>query len=475
MHNGFIYSVAHSYFDLDISGYILEKINVETGILEWKVVTDNRSKKFDYKVIKLEVIDDELHTYGVRSVQWDYTGILGLLIGYEDSYYYKRVYDIETGELLREIDPSNGDENAAVVHSRGHYNYNFFGEDIWEEFEFADWNDGGPLLTRKLIDTLGKDTGIRDTIRSDWEETWSFDNQSSIVSKLAKAENDTYLYIQEFILKEDVGGMSTSANATIFDADMNIINKVDLIPFLGDSILSITIREYTADRIVLRVNYSSLFEHNYFFFDSDFNLIKSISKIHADEYVEGPWYIGDIIRPNNDMYFGTGVSIEDNFSYLSFYKSNEAGTVDSIRCLYFDDLGRSGSIQKYYIMENGDYIINLYHGCIEGNVFSFAYSTWLRLSADEFVEPVSLNDFVDKTIEVSIYPNPTFDRVIAYWNEIDIVKIQLFDLQGLPLMEIDKLEDSQVTLDLSTYSSGVYIISLTSEYGDILSKKVVKK
>ena len=473
--NGYIYSVTPSYFDADISGYVLEKINVETGVLEWKVITDNRTEEFDYKVMKLEVVNNELHTFGVSSAQSDYSGILGLVIGYEDSYYYKRVYHLETGALLREMDPSNDNENAAIVHSEGHYNHNFFGEEIWEEFEYADWIDGGPLLTRKLIDTLGNDLGIRDTIRSDWEDTWSSDNQSSVVNKFAKAENDTYLYIQEFIPKEGVEGMPTYANATVYDADLNILNKVDLIPLLGDSILLVTIREYTTDRIVLRVNYSSFFEHDYFFFDTNFNFIKKISKTHANEYVEGPWFLGNLIRPNDDMYFGTGVSLDDDFSYLSFYKSNEEGTLDSIRRLYFEDLEWVASVQKYYIMDNGDYVINLYNGCKEDNVFTASYSTWLRISADEFVEPVSLSDYSDNKVEVSIYPNPTSDIVRMSWNKIKMNKIQVFDFQGHQLIKVNDVEDGQVTLDLGNLSRGMYIVRLTSEQGNIVSKRIVKE
>ncbi len=80
------------------------------------------------------------------------------------------------------------------------------------------------------------------------------------------------------------------------------------------------------------------------------------------------------------------------------------------------------------------------------------------------------NNFEDKT--VSIYPNPTNDR-IAITAKDNITSIQLFDIQGR-LLQTTTENNSNVNFNLGGNASGVYFVKVYTEKG-VKVEKVIKK
>lgn len=81
------------------------------------------------------------------------------------------------------------------------------------------------------------------------------------------------------------------------------------------------------------------------------------------------------------------------------------------------------------------------------------------LGSDEFVAN-----------KVVLYPNPTNSIITISSNEI-IKNIELYDSVGRVLVS-KIIENNQTSLELSTYSNGIYFIKISTENGEIIEKVV---
>jgi hypothetical protein len=71
---------------------------------------------------------------------------------------------------------------------------------------------------------------------------------------------------------------------------------------------------------------------------------------------------------------------------------------------------------------------------------------------------------------LTVYPNPTSGLVYISGIELEAPEVQVFDLTGRIL-----LFERETTLNLSGYPDGIYFLRITTNNGEIFTKKVVKK
>ncbi len=75
------------------------------------------------------------------------------------------------------------------------------------------------------------------------------------------------------------------------------------------------------------------------------------------------------------------------------------------------------------------------------------------------------------TSDIVVYPNPTSDRITIQWNETSFVRI--LNAQGLEVMAETEMAPFG-TIDLSTFVSGMYIVSINTGF-EVINQTVVKK
>ncbi|AZA84742.1 hypothetical protein C1637_18330 [Chryseobacterium lactis] len=75
-----------------------------------------------------------------------------------------------------------------------------------------------------------------------------------------------------------------------------------------------------------------------------------------------------------------------------------------------------------------------------------------------------------KTVDVGIYPNPTSD-IVHIKSPIAVASLSLFSMDGRKLSETYK----ENTIDLSSYSAGVYVLNIVLKDGTAFKHKIVKK
>ena len=87
--------------------------------------------------------------------------------------------------------------------------------------------------------------------------------------------------------------------------------------------------------------------------------------------------------------------------------------------------------------------------------------------------PLSTQDFISE--KFNLYPNPAKNVVnITNTENIEIEKITVFDVNG-KLIDTKILgKESNVTLDVSNYAAGTYLLHIETNEGTAV-KKVVKK
>lgn len=72
-----------------------------------------------------------------------------------------------------------------------------------------------------------------------------------------------------------------------------------------------------------------------------------------------------------------------------------------------------------------------------------------------------------------IYPNPTKDFITIECPKKGFKSIRLYDMSGVVLFDI-KNNDSNITIDLNKFTSGIFLITIISE-NDIYTQKIIKE
>jgi hypothetical protein len=88
------------------------------------------------------------------------------------------------------------------------------------------------------------------------------------------------------------------------------------------------------------------------------------------------------------------------------------------------------------------------------------------------VSGLGINDF--ETSHTFIFPNPT-SGIVTLANKEELIKtIQLFDVNGKLLIN-QEANQNWNTINLDSYSSGIYFIKTTTESGKTKNTKLIKK
>ena len=468
----YLYSYTGVQFDIDLGGFIMEKIDLETGEMMWKNMIDPRTESFEYKVLKSELIGNELHVYGVRTVMDD-NAIYGFDFGYEPSHQFHRVYDSDTGELLREQDPITLDENAPIVKSFKGSDYNYFKDDYWEHFNLTVWLDSGSVLTRQLIDTMGYVMGPRRrVVVGDWNEDWDNElitGQLTTNSKLAEGPNNTYAYIQQYIAREEDPRTSKS-NVTIFNENFEIVNKLDLAPLLEEGFTGVSIVRYTEQGLILRVNYDISYHHDFLFLDSQLNFIKYDKSLFNDQYVFFRGHNLNYLTDDNQLYMYSPGPIDSTSLSVNFYRTNEENELNYIRRFNITNEGWGAFLTYFTILDNGDYLIKVTYGCFDDGQFGPTYISWMRIDKSEFETMVSISDELNENNSFTLYPNPAESVINIKGDASNIAKINIYDLMGRQIMTTTNLNN----IDISNLLSGSYLVSIFNKSGIIEHHKLLK-
>ena len=80
------------------------------------------------------------------------------------------------------------------------------------------------------------------------------------------------------------------------------------------------------------------------------------------------------------------------------------------------------------------------------------------------------------TIDFSVYPNPFTDKIeISVNSPAGNIQANLYDLYGRKVLSRSLSHDPAISIDASTLSAGMYMLTLTDSYGITSTERVIKK
>ena len=90
-----------------------------------------------------------------------------------------------------------------------------------------------------------------------------------------------------------------------------------------------------------------------------------------------------------------------------------------------------------------------------------------------YVLHFNANGVNSQSIEVSVFPNPTHDKVFITGHDLQGVKV--FNAFGQLVYESSFAPTENVEIDLGSFSAGVYMISVNDADGQVISKSILKR
>ncbi len=125
------------------------------------------------------------------------------------------------------------------------------------------------------------------------------------------------------------------------------------------------------------------------------------------------------------------------------------------------------------------YITGAFEGQVDFDPSAGQYLLYLNNVKSYYVakytESESLAGYVELTASgISIYPNPTSDSITISSEQVTINTIQVFDFTGKQNQQFSNVSNNNLTIDLSNFATGVYLIKLQTE-NEVFTTKIVKE
>ena len=99
---------------------------------------------------------------------------------------------------------------------------------------------------------------------------------------------------------------------------------------------------------------------------------------------------------------------------------------------------------------------------------------WGSKFGEPFVLPVSIDETTDDDHFVSIFPNPSYQKITVTFEDPFSGDIYLYNMLGVPIQQILLQGTCTQHIDLSDFPSGLYILKLTTENQLPLYRKIIK-
>jgi hypothetical protein len=107
---------------------------------------------------------------------------------------------------------------------------------------------------------------------------------------------------------------------------------------------------------------------------------------------------------------------------------------------------------------------------VTGSIASAAYGeTWKVFLTPTVFEPLNTNEF-DTETALRIYPNPTSGK-LAIDSSLSIEQVQVYNMAGQAVGRFENASE----IDLSNYTSAIYLFQIYGSDGSVTLEKVVKK
>ncbi|PJC06273.1 MAG: hypothetical protein CO068_12015, partial [Flavobacteriaceae bacterium CG_4_9_14_0_8_um_filter_34_30] len=160
------------------------------------------------------------------------------------------------------------------------------------------------------------------------------------------------------------------------------------------------------------------------------------------------------------VYRGTEYPAMQGLYFFADLCSNQIGTVNASGNLVFHGESVFSTITSFGVdIENKLYLTSFGSGA----VYKIKDNT-----------PLSIND-TNQESNFSLYPNPANYEVILEFPLKNIEQVAIYDVKGSLIYDEATFEKNQTSILVSSFSKGIYVVSLLTNQGNKIYKKLIVK
>ncbi len=470
--DGFLYNISSTRYDGDLSGGIIEKIDLETGELRWRSIFDLRSSEYREPIQKAIISGDTLLLFNLKMTTEEHEWALPLIIiGAKDTWGVLKIrkYNVHTGDLIEELISDEMDSMVKLIepYSQAENQLNIISSD---SIEHIDYNLNSDSLGRYIIvDTLnyhGKLLNSTDTILTQIEGHNWWDSNPSDNYNYKRAKDGT-LYWIDYYASQSVG------IAVLEIHKGNNIRRVDLDFPRIDRYTGYALFDITERNILIQIFHkdptgtSDLFDVA--ILDRDGNIVKVLEDIND----KGGNLLG--MDDMGEVFFAEYRWYRGESQEMRIYKTS--GTEFEL----YSNVLLAKSPPNYYPypyriveLDNGDYLLYIIHteldtdNNIEGNFYNI-----IRVTPDMLTGTLtSSSDEVVYSNEIFVYPNPTKDYFTVSNPTYEDLSVELLDLNGNIVRNWRTIIPDE-RLSMVGLAKGIYFYKIQSETEIIQTGKIV--
>ncbi len=469
--DGYLYSITNADYDLDLSGYYIEKIDLESQQVLWEIRTDLRHVENREKALGFKVVDNKFIFYGVRTF-WDEAdlSIAFLRAGFVPSLYYIREYDDYTGELLYHYTPQNEDSNAIILKST--YNVDYLieiSQSEYDYFKILNHIDRGYFITKTEVNNLGYQISSTDTVivgllnNLDYRQSY-FKGTNHFIKY-----EDSYFFLEQYMPKDDSSDLRQGLISK-YNSEFELVKTWE-IKDIGISDFSLlTIKKIRDGKLILQgcsnLNPNAFCKLFFVVLDTDLNFIKYNEGIYNDIYLHFINVGGTNISDSDDLFLWDRQLLESTNSNISLYKSNDNESMDSLIRLTIKEKDWVGFVDVAFVLTDGDYLVKINHSCfIDGKKRSW-HPVWMRFKAEDLNLIISSIEDFNHQDDFRLFPNPSSDLINIAGMEVEnIVAIEIYNSLGKLVKSVVTDGNPMIKINVSELESGNYFSRIILKNG----------
>ena len=440
---------------IEPSGAIIQKLDIETGEVLWRTQFDYRDNETNEYVAKTEILDNQLWVYGIH-VNTEFEGGFA-----QRGVLFTRIYDLETGELIRHTVADTEDSN--VYQDRRGLEYvnelTQIGKDTFEILEY-DFIDDRPVIKRDWMSTDGI-AYFSDTIIGKMSVGEIQGRRQIDQGKVWKIGIDSFYFVECYEPDND-SDPDSFFDLHLMDTELNFINswRYDR-SILGD-FNGIFIEDVNDTHLRLRT-FNPTTRH----FIIDRSTGELVDKRFEDERFDDAREFDIRESPMTDSLEIVAVIINKLGSGLN---SDESGELEFVYSTPEGDSTTNYLIpnkERYYMfpsevimLPDKDVLLRVRERrwSVAGGVIGYLPGFWsyMRIDSEELLGITSTEDIIDLP-SFTISPNPASNFVNISFPKIFNGRVLIYNTEGY-LVAQSSCNDDMLTLDISDLPPGLYTV-----------------
>lgn len=469
-----------TYSLLDGTGWLVEKLNLDSGEPIWQSTHDYRNLNTQEQVEHFFINkNNDLELLGARSVK-PASEAPFFLFGGSESKPSRKILNTETGEVIYSYDPDLEQTNTPTIKnalaselilSRSGESIHYFGQG----YELIDSSYYVPTVINIEYDTIGNlvDSSeyVFDKFKTPLDENWRFQN---FYNSTVQFSQDSFAILHTAsTISQHPDSIDQQCVIEITDASLNIIRTLDFSadirhPYEGGLSADpkyFYISSSVPDPEAIGELYSiyQIYDHSgHLIYERDSRVELPDARVFRNHFMQ-----------EDDLAL-VSVKIKESKG-VEFYKVDDSGALIYLSTIEWDSLSDIFPI-SFVQLPDGDIIGKLAHRKLDATgAIIERYMTLMRFSAVDIGLREMSRTSESLSEQFKVYPNPTLDRINITSLENHISEVSLLDMYGNTLRFKTGMNATETSLSIRDFPAGVYNVMVRDKASGLyINRKVVK-